>query len=124
MSILLFLRHFVARRTPVSKTFGPSLVITPVSKTFVPSFVITPVSPHNLSARPMIVPDDSEITFKIEGRSKKYLISLDSRFWPVNNTVQLTLRKADFRARLIRLAGNSYFKTIRQKLSWGLDIRN
>jgi NAD+ kinase len=88
------------------------------------NFVITPVSPHNLTVRPIIVADGSEITFGVEGRSKKFLISLDSRVASVDATIKLTVSKADFRVKLIQLEGQHYFKTLRQKLNWGLDIRN
>ncbi len=88
------------------------------------SFVITPVSPHNLGARPIVVSDRSEITFRIEGRSKKFLVSLDSRFETVDETVKLKVRKEKFKAQLIQLPGQHYFKTLRQKLNWGLDLRN
>lgn len=88
------------------------------------SFIITPVSPHNLGARPIVVSDRSEITFRIEGRSKKYLVSLDSRFETVDESVKLKVRKERFKAHLIQLPGQHYFKTLRQKLNWGLDPRN
>lgn len=88
------------------------------------NFIITPVSPHNLTVRPIVVPDQSEITFEVEGRSKKFLISLDSRTAIVDNTVKLKVKKEDFKAHLIQLEDQSYFKTLRQKLNWGLDIRN
>ena len=88
------------------------------------NFVITPVSPHNLTARPIVVSDKSELTFKIEGRSKKFLVSLDSRFETVDETVKLKIKKERFKAHLIQLPGQHYFKTLRQKLNWGLDIRN
>jgi NAD+ kinase len=88
------------------------------------NFVITPVSPHNLTVRPIVVSDSSEITFQIEGRSKKFLVSLDSRISSVDSTVKLKVTKGDFRAHLIQLEGQHYFKTLRQKLNWGLDIRN
>ena len=88
------------------------------------NFVITPVSPHTLTARPMIVPDDKELTFEIVGRGENFLVSLDSRFHPIDSEVQLKIRKADFIVRLIKLHSASYFKTIRQKLSWGVDVRN
>lgn len=88
------------------------------------NFVITPVSPHTLTVRPIIVSDSSEITFQIEGRSKRFLVSLDSRIATVDNTVKLTVKKADFKVNLIQLKGQHYFKTLRQKLNWGLDIRN
>jgi NAD+ kinase len=88
------------------------------------NFVITPVSPHNLTVRPIVVSDSSEISFQIEGRSKKFLVSLDSRIATVDSTVKLKLTKADFNINLIQLEGHHYFKTLRQKLNWGLDIRN
>lgn len=88
------------------------------------TFIITPVSPHNLGARPIVVSDKSEITFRVEGRSKKFLVSLDSRFETVDESVKLKVRKERFKARLIQMPGQHYFKTLRQKLNWGLDLRN
>lgn len=88
------------------------------------NFVLTPVSPHNLTVRPIILSDTSEISFQVDGRSKKFLVTLDSRIATVDNTVKLTVRKADFIVNLIQLEGHHYFKTLRQKLNWGLDIRN
>src|SRR5690606_10789001 len=46
-------------------------------------FVISPVCPHNLNVRPLVVSDASVISFEIEGRSTRYLVSLDSRSRPV-----------------------------------------
>lgn len=88
------------------------------------NFVITPVSPHNLTVRPIVVSDNSEISFKVEGRSKKFLVSLDSRIAVVDSSVKLRIVKENFKVNLILLEGQHYFKTLRQKLNWGLDIRN
>jgi NAD+ kinase len=88
------------------------------------NFVITPVSPHNLTVRPIVVSDASEITFRVEGRSKKFLVSLDSRVASVDPSIKLKVSKSDFRVNLVQLEGTHYFKTLRQKLNWGLDIRN
>jgi NAD+ kinase len=88
------------------------------------NFVITPVSPHNLTVRPIVVADSAEISFRVEGRSRKFLVSLDSRISTVDHTVTLKIKKGDFKVNLIQLEGQHYFKTLRQKLNWGLDIRN
>ena len=87
-------------------------------------FVVTPVSPHNLTVRPIVVPDDSEITFRVEGRSKKFIVSLDSRMETVDETAKLMVKKANIRINLVQLRGQHYFKTLRHKLNWGLDARN
>lgn len=97
---------------------GP--LISPLAK----NFVITPVSPHNLNVRPIVVSDDSEISFKIEGRSEKFLVSLDSRSTPIDATVTLKVKKEKFVARLVKFHNYSFFDTLRQKLNWGYDMRN
>lgn len=88
------------------------------------NFVITPVSPHNLTVRPMVLPINSKIVVRVEGRSRKYLVSLDSRMASVDSSVELQISKADFNVQLVQLEVNNYFKTLRQKLNWGLDARN
>jgi NAD+ kinase len=88
------------------------------------SFILTPVSPHNLGTRPIVLSDNSEISFQVEGRSKKYLISLDSRFETIDESVKLKVKKERFKVQLIELSGHHYFNTLRQKLNWGLDLRN
>lgn len=88
------------------------------------NFVITPVSPHNLNVRPMVVSDDSVISFEIEGRSNNFLVSLDSRSQAVDATIQMAVRKEDFKAKLVKMNGYNFLDTLRQKLNWGWDIRN
>ncbi len=88
------------------------------------NFAITPVSPHTLTVRPIIVADSSEISFRVEGRSKKFLISLDSHMATIDSSTELKVLKANFKVNLIQLEGYHYFKTLREKLNWGLDIRN
>jgi NAD+ kinase len=97
---------------------GP--LISPIAK----NFVITPVSPHNLNVRPIVVSDDSEISFKIEGRSEKFLVSLDSRSAPIDASVALKIKKELFVAKLVKFHNYSFFDTLRQKLNWGYDMRN
>lgn len=88
------------------------------------NFIITPVSPHNLNVRPLIVSDNSVISFEIEGRSRHYLASLDSRARAVDSAVQLAVRKEDFKARLVKTTGDNFLHTLRHKLNWGYDVRN
>ncbi len=88
------------------------------------NFVITPVAPHNLNVRPVIVPDDVVLTFEIEARSTKFLVSCDSRTETVDRSVKITVNKANFHINLIRLNNESYLTTLRNKLLWGIDTRN
>lgn len=88
------------------------------------NFIITPVAPHNLNIRPIIVPDDTIISFEVEGRTDQFLCTLDSRSTRITNEFQLAIRKENFTFKLIRLDEQNFLKTIRQKLYWGIDSRN
>jgi len=88
------------------------------------NFVITPVAPHNLNIRPIVVPDNTIISFEIESRSDGFLCSMDSRREIVPKEVQLAVKKEKFRINLVRLNENNFLQTLRNKLSWGLDKRN
>jgi NAD+ kinase len=88
------------------------------------NFVITPIAPHNLNVRPLIVPDDAVLTFKVEARSAKFLVSCDSRTETVDRSVKIKLKKANFYLNLIRLDNETYLTTLRNKLLWGIDTRN
>lgn len=88
------------------------------------TFVLTPVAPHNLNARPIIIADDTVLSFEVECRSNNFLCSIDSRSVNIDNTIQLAVRKADFTFRILRMPESSYLSTLREKLNWGEDSRN
>ena len=88
------------------------------------NLVITPVAPHNLSVRPIVVPDTSIISFEIEGRADSFLVTLDSRFEAVTAEHTLTVRKAEVMTRFIQLYNYSFLRTLHDKLTWGKDSRN
>ena len=88
------------------------------------SFVITPVAAHNLTMRPIIVADSSIVSFEIEGRAEHFLCTLDARSESIDQTVSLAVRKEKFSIQLIRLEGQNFLNTLRNKLFWGVDHRN
>ncbi|TDE05275.1 NAD kinase [Flavobacterium sandaracinum] len=97
---------------------GP--ILTPDVK----SLVITPIAPHNLTARPLVVPDETEIRLKVTGREENYLVSLDSRVTSVKNESILTLKKTPFQINMVEIPEETFLKTLRNKLLWGEDKRN
>ena len=88
------------------------------------NFVLTPIAPHNLSARPLVIPDKTKIKLKIIGREKEFFLSLDSRVSTVPFEIELTLTKAPFPIRIIQLNQQTFISTLREKLFWGEDKRN
>ena len=97
---------------------GP--ILTPDVK----SLVITPIAPHNLNARPLVVPDETEIRLKVSGREENYLVSLDSRITSVKNESILTIKKTPFQINMVEIPEETFLKTLRTKLLWGEDRRN
>jgi NAD+ kinase len=97
---------------------GP--ILTPEVK----GLVITPIAPHNLNARPLVIPDDIEIKLKVSGREEQYLVSLDSRITSVNNNSELKIKKTPFKINMVEIPEESFFRTLRNKLLWGEDKRN
>ena len=97
---------------------GP--ILTPDSE----NFVITPIASHNLTVRPIVIPDSCIIRIQIESRNLECYIGLDSRIKKLDMPMELVIKKEDFRIHLVRISGRNFFETIRAKLKWGLDIRN
>ena len=97
---------------------GP--ILTPEVK----SLVITPIAPHNLNARPLVIPDNTEIKLRVTGREDQYLVSLDSRVTTVKNESILIIKKNPFEINMIEIAEETFLKTLRNKLLWGEDKRN
>jgi NAD+ kinase len=88
------------------------------------SLVLTPIAPHNLNVRPIVIPDNTIVSFEVESRSDEIICALDSRRETVDKNVQLAVRKESFVLNLVRLNENNFLQTLRNKLSWGLDKRN
>jgi len=97
---------------------GP--VIMPESE----SLVLTPIAPHNLNARPLVIPAKHKISLKINGREDEFLVSLDSRINSLDNSTTITIKKAPYNIKMIELDGCSFIETLRKKLLWGIDQRN
>ena len=97
---------------------GP--VVSPQSN----NLIITPISPHNLTVRPLVVSDSSRITIQVESRSDSYLLALDSRSYAISTEESFQIEKTSFQVKLVKFIGDDFLETLRQKLNWGLDVRN
>ncbi len=97
---------------------GP--IIMPESK----NLVITPIAPHNLNARPLVIPDNTTINLKISGRENEFFVSIDSEITTLTNEMELSIKKAPYKIKMMQLEKESFLKTLRDKLFWGKDKRN
>jgi NAD+ kinase len=97
---------------------GP--IVTPGCKVH----ILTPIAPHNLNVRPMVVPDHLPIRLSVEGRERKYLISIDGKSRNIRNGAEVLIEKAEFMINVIKFEDNNFLDTIRNKMMWGIDKRN
>jgi len=97
---------------------GP--IMSPTSQTV----ALTPIAPHNLNARPIIIPDNTNIELSVSGREDFHLLSLDSRIISVKNGKSILIKKANFKIMIAHLKQDNFYKTLRNKLLWGEDKRN
>lgn len=97
---------------------GPILI--PQAK----SFVLTPIAPHNLNARPLVIPDETKIRLSVSGREDKFFLSLDSRSTTINSKTQIFIEKSPFKLKVVEINHQTFIKTLRDKLLWGQDVRN
>jgi len=110
--------------TPTGSTGYSMSCGGPILTPNVKSLVITPIAPHNLNARPLVIPDKTEIRLKVSGREENYLVSLDSRIASVKNESVLIIKKTPFKINMVEIDGETFLKTLRNKLLWGEDKRN
>lgn len=110
--------------TPTGSTGYSMSCGGPILTPDVKSLVITPIAPHNLNARPLVIPDNTEIRLKVSGREEQYLVSLDSRITSIKNESVLTIKKTPFQINMIEIPEETFLKTLRNKLLWGEDKRN
>ncbi|PKP17718.1 MAG: NAD kinase [Bacteroidetes bacterium HGW-Bacteroidetes-21] len=87
-------------------------------------FVLSPIAPHNMTVRPLVVSNESEITLIVESRSGNCMVSLDHHSCTIDSGIELHIRKADYKINMIRLKNQNFYNTLRQKLMWGADKRN
>jgi len=110
--------------TPTGSTGYSMSCGGPILTPDVKSLVITPIAPHNLNARPLVIPDKTEIRLKVSGRENQHLVSLDSRSVSVENESVLIIKKTPFKIKMVEIPEETFLKTLRKKLLWGEDKRN
>ena len=97
---------------------GP--IIAPDAKVL----VLTPIAPHSLSARPLVINDNTEIVIRVNSRSHNFLIALDGRNESCDESTTIKVRKAGYKQLIIRLKEHSFIQNLQEKLMWGADVRD
>lgn len=110
--------------TPTGSTAYSMSVGGPIMTPNADSFLITPIAAHNLSVRPVVIPNKSKVKINVEGRCDSFALGLDSRIVLVDKSFEIEIKKTDFSFNMVKMNDKNFFETIRKKLLWGNDLRN
>ncbi len=90
---------------------GP--IVYPLSKVF----IMTPIAPHSLTQRPLVVPIDFTINLS---SPDELIVMIDGQDdYALKSGGKLVIKGATMSAKLLHKKEHSYFKVLREKLSWG-----
>ena len=88
------------------------------------SIILSPIAPHNLTVRPLVLPDSAVLQLTVDTRDPNFQLALDSRTVDLDVNTTVTVRRAPYTLKMIRIENISFYSTLRNKLMWGADKRN
>jgi len=89
------------------------------------AFIINPICPHTLSNRPIVVPDDAQISLTIESEINQFNVFGDGeKIGTYQAGITVNLRKASYGVHMVQIPEQEFFTILREKLGWGEDFRN
>lgn len=86
-------------------------------------FILSPLAPHNLTMRPIVIPETSRIRLKVvRGRTEAFA-TLDNRTYETVAGASFEIGKAEKPIFLAVPHNISFYDTLRNKMMWGIDLR-
>jgi NAD+ kinase len=105
--------------TPTGSTAYNLSVGGPIVYPLTDAFIITPVAPHSLTQRPLVMPADIEIEFKIKDEQGAVVLVDGQDTYEVQNNDIIKVTIARKKAKLIHRTKRDFFKVLNDKLRWG-----
>ena len=110
--------------TPAGSTAYSLSVGGPIVAPGCDCFVLSPIAPHNLSMRPVVLPNMNQLSFKVHTRGQRSSVTLDNMNFSVPDGAMFRLTKAKDSIFLVHLQNISFYETLRNKMMWGMDRRD
>ena len=90
----------------------------PILHPGIAAFVLVPIAPHDLSNRPIVLPDGVEITVEVvAGRDVSVSFDMQSLASLMHGD-RIAVRRSAYQVRFLHPVGWSYYATLRRKLHW------
>ena len=110
--------------TPTGSTAYNLSVGGPIVVPEAHSLILSPIAPHNLTVRPLVLPDSAVLQLSVDTRDPQFQLALDSQTVDLDVGTTVTIRRAETTLKMIRIENISFYSTLRNKLMWGADKRN
>jgi NAD+ kinase len=105
--------------TPIGSTAHSLAAGGPIVEPTADAMILTPICPHTLSNRPLTVSPQRRIDLRMGEGSAGLALTVDGQtYQELQPGDTVTLERSDRRFRLVRAAGYSYFRILREKLGW------
>ncbi|HYE59475.1 MAG TPA: NAD(+)/NADH kinase [Rhodothermales bacterium] len=85
--------------------------------------VLAPVAPHSLTVRPIVLADTVLLELEVRARGDRYVVAADGESTFFEQDTRLTIKRGAHPVRLVKLPGQHFFATLREKLMWGADVK-
>ena len=105
--------------TPTGSTAYNLSVGGPIVYPLTEAFIVTPVAPHSLTQRPLVMPADFEIEFKIIDNQGAVVIVDGQDIYEVEQNQSIKIKIASKKAKMIHRVQRNYFEVLNEKLRWG-----
>ncbi len=105
--------------TPTGSTAYNLSANGPVVFPLTEAFIITPICPHSLTQRPLVLPVDFEIEFKIDDKIGAEVIVDGQEIFNLSPNDTISIKLAKRKVQLIHRIERNYFDVLREKLGWG-----
>ena len=105
--------------TPTGSTAYNLSVGGPIVYPLTEAFIVTPVAPHSLTQRPLVMPVDFEIEFKIIDNQGAVVIVDGQDIYEVEQNQSIKIKIAKQKAKMIHRIQRDYFEVLNEKLRWG-----
>lgn len=99
-------------------TGGP--VISPTADVI----ALSPISPHTLTMRPLVLDSNRKIRISVKSQHEFVQVSCDGqRVYSFKPPTEILVHKSAKNVSLVHVHSTNYFKILREKLYWGIDVR-
>ena len=109
--------------TPTGSTAYSLSAGGPVLDPLCRCFILSPLAPHNLTMRPVVIPDNCSVRLRVHTRSGEAFLSADNRTFSLKDGTEVMLQRATRELILAVPHNNTFYDTLREKMMWGVDKR-